>query len=78
MHCQVFVGWYDGEHRHSGLDLHTAPDVHYGLAQAVRDKRAGVLDAAYAKPDLGHIRPFSRTPALRPGVMVWLSASARH
>jgi putative transposase len=50
--CQVFFGWYNDEHRHTGLGLHTPADVHYGLAEAIRDKRAGVLDAAYtAHPD---------------------------
>ena len=47
-HCQVFFPWYNDEHRHTGLGLHTPADVHYGLAEAVRDKRAGVLRAAYA------------------------------
>lgn len=47
-HSQDFFGWYNDEHRHTGLGLHTPADVHYGLAEAIRDKRAGVLDAAYA------------------------------
>ena len=47
-HCQVFFPWYNHEHRHSALGLHTAADVHYGRAQAVRAARAGVLAAAYA------------------------------
>lgn len=50
-HCQDFFGWYNDEHRHTGLGLHTAADVHYDLAEAVRDKRAGVLDAAYEHPE---------------------------
>lgn len=32
----------------TGLGLHTAADVHYGLAEAVRDKRAAVLAEAHA------------------------------
>jgi putative transposase len=48
LHCQDFFAWYNDEHRHTSLGLHTAADVHYGTADAVRDKRAGVLDAAYA------------------------------
>jgi putative transposase len=48
VHCQDFFAWYNDEHRHSGLGLHTPADVHYGLAGIVRDKRAAVLDAAYA------------------------------
>lgn len=42
------MGWYNDEHRQPGLGLYTAADVHYGLAQTVRDKRAGVLANAYA------------------------------
>lgn len=48
LHCQHFFGWYNNEHRHSGIGLHTPADLHYGLAEIVREKRAGVLDAAYA------------------------------
>ncbi|HZE14376.1 MAG TPA: IS3 family transposase [Mycobacterium sp.] len=47
-HCQAFFGWYNDEHRHTGLGLHVPADVHYGTATIIRDKRAGVLDAAYA------------------------------
>ena len=57
-HCQVFFGWYNDEHRHSGLGLHTPADVHYGLAEAIRDKRAAVLTAAYA----AHPERFVRKP----------------
>jgi putative transposase len=58
LHCQGFFGWYNGEHRHSGLGLHTPANIHYGLAEAVRDKRAGVLDAVYAE----HPERFVRKP----------------
>jgi len=27
-HCQAFFPWYNTQHRHSGLGLHTAADVH--------------------------------------------------
>lgn len=57
-HCQVFFPWYNDEHRHTGLGLHTPADVHYGLAEAIRDKRAGVLHAAYA----AHPERFVRKP----------------
>ena len=46
-HCQEFFPWYNNEHRHGGLGLHTAADVHHGHAPAVRAARAQVLDAAY-------------------------------
>jgi putative transposase len=57
-HCQVFFGWHNDDHRHSGIALHTPADVHYGLAEAVRDKRAGVLNTAYqAHPERFVQRP---------------------
>ena len=46
--CGTFFSHYNDHHHHSGIGLHTPHDVHYGLAAAVRDKRQGVLDAAYA------------------------------
>ena len=46
-HCQEFFPWYNNQHRHGGLGLHTAADVHHGRATAVRAARAGVLAAAY-------------------------------
>ena len=58
LHCQAFFPWYNDQHRHSGLGLHTAADVHYGTAAITRDKRARVLDAAYA----AHPERFVRKP----------------
>ena len=46
--CGGFLDYYNTEHRHSGIGLHTPADVHFGLAEVVREKRQGVLDAAYA------------------------------
>jgi putative transposase len=48
VHCQTFFPWYNDEHRHTGLALHTPADIHYGTAAITREKRAGVLNAAYA------------------------------
>ena len=59
-HCQEFFHWYNTQHRHGGLGLHTAGDVHHGNAAAVRAGRARVLDAAYqAHPE----RFVSKPPA---------------
>lgn len=63
-HCQDFFGWYNDEHRHSGLGLHVPADVHYGLTEAIRDKRAGVLNAAYA----AHPERFVRKPPEPPQI----------
>lgn len=50
--CDEFFEHYNHQHYHSGIGLNTPADVHYGLADVVREKRQGVLDAAYAnRPD---------------------------
>ncbi len=50
--CAGFFEHYNNARRHAGIALHTPADVHFGLAEVVREKRRGVLDAAYASmPD---------------------------
>lgn len=50
--CETFFEHYNNQHHHSGIGLNTPANVHYGLADVVREKRQGVLDAAYtARPD---------------------------
>ena len=61
-HCQDFFPWYNSEHHHGGLGLHTAADVHYGQAAAVRAGRALVLTRAY----LAHPERFIRKPPTPP------------
>ena len=61
-HCQDFFPWYNNEHHHGGLGLHTAADVHYGRAAAVRAGRAQSLTAAYH----AHPERFARTPPAPP------------
>jgi putative transposase len=63
-HCQDFFPWYNNEHRHGGLGLHTAADVHHGRAAAVQAARAGVLSAAYT----AHPERFVRNPPAPPAV----------
>jgi len=65
VHCQTFFGWYNDEHRHTGLALHTPADVHYGTAEITRQKRAGVLDAAYAAHPERFVRKPPQPPKLR-------------
>jgi len=43
--CAGFYRWYNHEHRHTGIAMHTPADVHHGHAQTVR---RGVLTTAYA------------------------------
>ena len=44
----VFFPWYNNAHHHSALGFLTPAVVHHGLAESVREKRKGVLVAAYA------------------------------
>lgn len=46
--CETFFSYYNHEHRHSGIGLHTPASVHYGTATEIRAERARTLDAAYA------------------------------
>ena len=57
--CDQFFSYYNHEHRHSGVGLHTPASVHYGTAAEVRAKRVETLDAAYrANPGrFRHRRP---------------------
>lgn len=63
-HCQAFFAWYNDEHRHTGLGLHTPADVHYGLTEVIHDKRATILTNAYAT----HPERFVRKPPEPPKI----------
>jgi putative transposase len=47
-HCRPFFAWYNGEHHHSGIELLTPCDVHFGHADVVLKQRHDVMMAAYA------------------------------
>jgi putative transposase len=46
-HCQLFFPWYNDQHRHSGLGLHTPADIHYDTATHIHAQRSIVLTTAY-------------------------------
>jgi putative transposase len=60
--CQEFFAWYNNEHRHSGIALHTAADVHHGRTAPIRAARATVLATAYS----AHPERFVRKPPAPP------------
>jgi putative transposase len=70
--CGIFFPWYNTEHHHSGLGLHTPEDVHYGRAVIKRDARVAVLGAAYA----AHPERFVRRPPTPPRLptAAWINA----
>lgn len=69
--CSAFFNYYNHEHRHSGVALHTAASVHYGTATQIQAQRAATLDAAYAANParFRHRRP---TPPKLPTV-AWIN-----
>jgi putative transposase len=75
-HCQEFFPWYNNQHRHGGLGLHTAADVHYGRAAAARAYRAQVLTAAC----LAHPERFVRRPPTPPKLPAgsWINPPQDH
>ncbi len=56
---EAFFGYYNHEHRHTGIGLHTPASVHHGTHHHIRALRQHTLDTAYAAhPErFGHRRP---------------------
>ena len=47
----IFTHWYNQEHRHTGIGLHTPADVHFGLAtDKAADRRTVLTDARARHP----------------------------
>ena len=47
----TFTNWYNHEHRHTGIGLHTPADVHFGLAiDKAGDRRTVLTDAHIRHP----------------------------
>ena len=66
-----FFGWYNLEHRHSGIALLTPADVHHGRAGQITTARAAVLDAAFQR----HPERFVGKPPQPPRLpeQVWIN-----
>lgn len=56
--CTGFFDWYNLTHRHSGIAMHAPFDVHFGLADQLREMRADVLASVYQQ----HPERFVRRP----------------
>ena len=68
--CREFFGWYDHEHRHSGIGLMTPAAVHYGRAKEIHDERARVLAQAYERTPERFVRRPPRPPDLPTAVWI--------
>ena len=62
--CQTFFPWYNREHHHSGLGLHTPEAVHYGLAATRQLVRVETLHVAYAAHPERFVRKAPTPPAI--------------
>lgn len=72
--CQTFFPWYNTQHHHSGLGLHTPEAVHYGLAAARQIVRAETLNVAYAAHPERFVRK-APTPPVIP-IAAWINKPA--
>lgn len=69
--CGEFFRWYNDEHRHSGIGLHTPSSVHFGTASQIRRERGFVLADAYNVNPERFVRGTPQPPKL-PGA-VWIN-----
>jgi putative transposase len=67
----TFFIWYNHEHHHSGLNLYTPADVHFGRSAAVHAQRQAVMQQAFA----AHPERFVRgaPTVLPPPAAVWIN-----
>ncbi|MCP3976964.1 MAG: transposase, partial [bacterium] len=73
--CEAFFDYYNHQHRHSGIGLHTPASVHYGTATEIREQRAITLNTAYTtNPARFRHRP--PTPPKLP-TMAWINQPQR-
>jgi len=72
--CGTFFRWYNHDHRHSGIGMHTPFDVHHGRAETVREARASTLAGAYAVHPERFVRKHPEPPNLPSSV--WINPPA--
>ncbi len=71
--CEEFITYYNHEHRHSGIGLHTPASMHFGTAEQIRQQRQITLNAAYAT----HPERFGKRPqAPTIPTTVWINEPA--
>jgi putative transposase len=70
--CDSFFAWYNHEHHHTGIGLHTPATVHYGHAAATTVARQRILDAAWIEhPERFTLRP--QPKALQLAETAWIN-----
>jgi len=72
--CEIFFEYYNNQHYHSAIALHTPATVHYGRAREVQKARAAVLDAAWSEnPE----RFSSKPKPLKMPTQAWINDPSR-
>jgi len=69
--CGGFFDWYNHDHRHSGIGLHTPASVHFGTAHEIQQQRGIALADAYNANSERFVRGTPQPPKL-PGA-VWIN-----
>jgi putative transposase len=69
-HCRDFFPWYNHEHHHSGIALHTPHVVHYGFASLRDVQRQNALHDAFVAHPERFPRGLPRPPRLAPAVWI--------
>jgi len=69
--CEEFFTYYNHEHRHSGIGLHTPASVHYGTHLEIREQRQVTLNAAYEANPIRFRRLAPRAPSIPE--LVWIN-----
>jgi putative transposase len=73
--CREFFGWYNTQHRHSGIGLLTPAVVHAGLAEKVTAERRLTLARAYEAHPERFVRHVPRPPQVP--TAVWINPPAK-
>lgn len=68
--CRDLVHWYNTQHHHSGLGLHTPENVHYGKAVVINQARQRVLLKAYQTHPERFVKGPPRSPVLPAAVWI--------
>ena len=75
-HCEIFFGWYNDEHHHSGIGLLTPSDRHAGNGTRINTARQAVLDDAYRRHPERFPNGQPRAP--KQPARVWINPTELH
>ena len=68
--CRDLFHWYNTEHHHTALGLHTPENVHYGRAVIINEARQRVLLNAYENHPERFVKGPPRSPAIPTAVWI--------